>query len=60
MHRELEKLRQQLKPSIFVGDPGQETFAHKADRIGDLRRKAERKKEKRPSKDTKQVSLADY
>ncbi|MFQ5910412.1 MAG: DEAD/DEAH box helicase [Thermoplasmata archaeon] len=60
MHRELEKLRRDLKQSIFVGEPGQETFADAGDRIGGLRRKLERKGERRPAKDTKQVSLEDY
>lgn len=59
MHRELEKLRQALRPNIFVGEPGQETFAD-AEVISGLRRKLERKKDKRAAKDTKQVSLTDY
>ncbi|MEE9340043.1 MAG: helicase-related protein [Thermoplasmata archaeon] len=60
MHRELEILRQELKQSIFVGEPGQETFADAGDRIGDLRRRLERKREKRTAEDGKQASLSDY
>lgn len=60
MHRELEKLRQELKQSIFVGEPGQETFGDAGDMISDLRKRLEKKMEKRPAKNTKQVSLEDY
>lgn len=60
MHRELEILRQELRQSIFVGEPGQETFAGAGDKIGGLRRKLERKKEKRTAEDGKQAALSDY
>lgn len=59
MHLELEKLRQDLKPSIFVGEPGQETFADAADRISGLRRR-HKKKEKPPDKSGKQASLESF
>jgi Fanconi anemia group M protein len=60
MHRELEKLRRDLKPSIFVGEPGQETFADAGDRVSGLRRRLERKEERRPTKRGKQASIEDY
>ncbi|MFQ6107055.1 MAG: DEAD/DEAH box helicase [Thermoplasmata archaeon] len=60
MHRELERLRRDLKQSIFVGEPGQETFADAGDRISGLRRRLEKKEEKRPTKHTKQSSLEDH
>jgi Fanconi anemia group M protein len=60
MHMELEKLRRDLKPSIFVGEPGQETFADAGDRVSGLRRRLERKEDRQTTKKGKQASIEDY
>ena len=59
MHEELEKLRRDLKPSIFVGEPGQETLPD-AGRVSGLRRRHEKKEDRQTTKKGKQASIEDY